>query len=666
MNFDLIGKVQRTKLYYTQSLMPLLEAIINSIHATLFSGIENGVIEIEMQRDTSQKLLDIEEEDIRPIKSFIITDNGIGFNEKNFESFDTSDSTLKLELGGKGVGRFLWLKAFKSVEIDSSFKHNGVYKHRKFDFKLVESGIINHELKQLEKPARKTIIKLKDFLSDYQKTCPKTIEELTDKIMQHCLSYLIKDNCPLLKVTDPANHKSIIINDIYKTNIQKIDSVTFPVKKQEFQLDLFKVYNILTQSAIHYCADDREVIAKPLKDSIPELNKRIKSGEEEFYLKAYLSGDYLNEIVNSERTNFDFPEDSEMFDEYVSEEELKQRLIPEIEKGVSSYLTEIRKNKIEKIKQYVFKKAPQYRSLLKYKLNEIAQLPILSENKLELELFRLQHKLEEDVKKEGRNIFRKIKTVKDFKDYQEQYDEYLNKIIDVGSMSLSKYIIHRKTVIDILYKHIRANKFGEFAKEETIHKLIFPLRCTSDDVDYEDHNLWLIDEKLAYHQYLASDKAFKKLKYVDADSNDRPDIIAYNDYFENKFAFSETKSRFKSIVIVEFKRPMRKNYDTDDENPIDQVLNYIDNIKNDKKTLKDQRAFNANNIPFYCYVICDMTPKIKTVAKRHDFTETYDGDGYFGYRKEYNAYFEIISYDKLIEDAKKRNQILFDKLKLPI
>nr|WP_321454030.1 hypothetical protein [uncultured Carboxylicivirga sp.] len=666
MDFDLIGKVKRTRLYYSQSLMPLLEAIINSIHATLYSEIENGIIEVELIRDTTEQNLGLDIEDLRPIKSFKITDNGIGFNELNYKSFGTSESIHKLSLGGKGVGRFLWLKAFKNVSVDSSFRNNGSFKRRTFDFKLVDTGVVNHNITVLENPNRKTTIQLEDFYPDYQRTCPKSIEELSDKIMQHCLSYLIKENCPLIILSDPLDHKKITINDIYKKDVQKIESITFPVKRHSFKLDLFKVFNILTQSAIHYCADDREVISKALKDDIPELNKRIKSGEEEFYLKAYLSSDYLNEIVNSERTNFDFPQDSEMFDEYVSEEELKRRLIPQIEKGVSKYLKEIRETKLDKIKQYVFKKAPQYRSLLKYKISEIEKLPLLSETKLEMELFKLQHKLELDVKREGRKIFKEIKNVKDFEDYQEKYDEYLTKVVDVGSMSLSKYILHRKTVIDILDKHIRGNKFGEFAKEETIHRLIFPLRCTSDDVDYEDHNLWLIDERLAYHQYLASDKPFKKLEIVDADSNDRPDLISFNEYYENKFAFSDSKSKFQSIVIVELKRPMRKSYDTDDENPIDQVLNYIDNIKNDKKTLKDERLFNVKEIPFYCYIICDLTPKIKTVAKRHDFTETFDGEGYFGYRKEYNAYFEIISYDKLLDDSKKRNQILFDKLKLPI
>jgi hypothetical protein len=33
------------------------------------------------------------------------TDNGVGFNEKNFASFDVYGSDYKLDMGCKGVGR---------------------------------------------------------------------------------------------------------------------------------------------------------------------------------------------------------------------------------------------------------------------------------------------------------------------------------------------------------------------------------------------------------------------------------------------------------------------------------------------------------------------------------------------------------------------------------
>ena len=46
----------------------------------------------------------------------------------------------------------------------------------------------------------------------------------------------------------------------------------------------------------------------------------------------------------------------------------------------------------------------------------------------------------------------------------------------------------------------------------------------------------------------------------------------------------------------------------------------------------------------------------------HDFSQTPDKLGYYKYNDKMNAYIEILSYDKIINDAKKRNRILFDKL----
>jgi hypothetical protein len=83
-------------------------------------------------------------------------------------------------------------------------------------------------------------------------------------------------------------------------------------------------------------------------------------------------------------------------------------------------------------------------------------------------------------------------------------------------------------------------------------------------------------------------------------------------------------------------------------------------------TNKAGRPIPVNsNTPFYCYIICDITEKIKRHARVASLTPMPSGTGYFGYIPPYNAYIEIISYDKLLEDAKKRNQVLFDKLNLP-
>ena len=75
--------------------------------------------------------IDVEREDglfkdeSAPIKSFKITDNGIGLDDDNFNSFNTAFSRRKVASGGKGLGRITWLKAFEGAEIESVFRDTG-------------------------------------------------------------------------------------------------------------------------------------------------------------------------------------------------------------------------------------------------------------------------------------------------------------------------------------------------------------------------------------------------------------------------------------------------------------------------------------------------------------------------------------------------------------
>ncbi|WP_297930581.1 hypothetical protein [uncultured Coprobacter sp.] len=674
IGFDIIGKVKRIKLYKSQVLLPVFEAIVNSIHSIQRLKKKNGIINVSFERDNSLGDLFEEGINLNPIKNFIIEDNGEGFNDINLTSFKNANSSLKLEIGGQGVGRFLWLKTFKNIHINSIYNDNETFYKREFDFKLIENGIDNFSETHINHQTQgKTTIKLEKLLEDYKDGMPRTIEDIGEKILSHILTYLMSEGCPIIKVMDVDNKKEIILNDLYKKEIEFFDSIDFEIKKYCFSIDLYKASKIAKTHELNYCADNRVVYKKPLSKEIPELNRIIKYNDKEFYLQAYLKGEYFNQIVDETRTTLLFPhinaeeEGDNLFSDIITEKDLNNLVFNKIAEGIDIYLKEIRDNKLERIKEFIYKKAPQYRLLFKYKKQRLEQLPILSEEKLELELFKIQHELEVDTKKEGRKIFKSIKTIKDYEEYQDRYNSYIEKVIDVGNTNLSKYIIHRKTIIDILSKNLKPDNIGKFALENTIHRLIFPLKATSDDLNYEDHNLWLIDERLSYHSYIASDKPFSKMDIIDSTSIDRPDIVAFNDFFDNRFALSESQNNpFPSVVIVEFKRPMRNEYSQDEKNPIEQVLSYIKEIRSDKKHLKNQRNFlNMQNVPFYCYIICDLTEKMREFVDNYDFNQTNDGLGYFGYHKNQKAYIEIISYDKLIQDAEKRNKILFDKLCLP-
>lgn len=72
-------------------------------------------IDVLVQRDAMLPDIDID----GPVDGFAVTDNGIGFNEENLDAFFTSDTQYKVGRGGKGIGRFIWLKAFQAAEIES-------------------------------------------------------------------------------------------------------------------------------------------------------------------------------------------------------------------------------------------------------------------------------------------------------------------------------------------------------------------------------------------------------------------------------------------------------------------------------------------------------------------------------------------------------------------
>jgi len=68
--------------------------------------------------------------------------------------------------------------------------------------------------------------------------------------------------------------------------------------------------------------------------------------------------------------------------------------------------------------------------------------------------------------------------------------------------------------------------------------------------------------------------------------------------------------------------------------------------------------------PIKKFRLRDITNKISEFAEDAKLITAQDNMGYFGYNKSLTTYVEIISFDKLITDAKKRNQILFEKLLL--
>jgi hypothetical protein len=68
------------------------------------------------------------------------------------------------------------------------------------------------------------------------------------------------------------------------------------------------------------------------------------------------------------------------------------------------------------------------------------------------------------------------------------------------------------------------------------------------------------------------------------------------------------------------------------------------------------------DIPASIYCVCDLTPTFRRVLKVLDAFVTPDNQGYYGFHRGFNAYYEVIDYTKMLRDARNRNRIFFEKL----
>ena len=322
--------------------------------------------------------------------------------------------------------------------------------------------------------------------------------------------------------------------------------------------------------------------------------------------------------------------------------------------------------KIEKIKAYVQADAPQYKPLVRYVDDFISDIPPnATKMEMELALHKELHKREVSLKRESKQILVQAAKLDDYEEYNKRFSEFMERSNELGAAALAQYVMHRKIVLELFSKALSADKKTEkYPLEAAVHNIVFPMHSTDQETLYSQQNMWLIDERLTYHSFIASDKPLNSLGGLQADSKKRPDLFI----FDRKIAFADNVDEgtpINSLVIVEFKRPQRKGY-SDKENPMDQVLDQIKDIRAGQFMNEDRRPIPVANdkIPAFAYVVCDITDSLKTILINRDLTATPDGLMYYGYHKNLGIYQEVIDYRKILSDAQKRNRIFFEKLNL--
>lgn len=668
INTNLRGRLRNTPLPRSHGLLPLFEAVVNSIHAIDETGRSDGHIVVEIVREMTLPLEDQRaRRGIVPaenILGFHITDNGCGFNDENMLSFETLDSEYKAKLGCRGVGRLLWLKAFSFVKIDSTYQEGVEFKRRTFSFSA-DKGVAGIQAETPSLNELTTTVLLDGFHQDYRDRSHKTARAIASSLLEHCLWYFVREGgAPDIFVKDGSETTNL--EDIFKeymyasTSKQKIT-----LSGIDFELTHIKLMaSAGKQHFIAWCAAGRVVEEEVITGKLPGLYGKLIDGQGEFVYACYVSSEYLDERVRPERIGFDLPSD---LLSPVNSDAIRVAVLQAAEAELQPYLVEAQAASRERVERFVAQRAPRYRPIMS-RISE-AKLsidPAISDRDLDLVLHKKLSELESELIQEGSQIA-VLANQEDPAQYRDRLRDYLEKASELKQSDLADYVFHRKVILDILEQAIKRGEDGKYAREELIHELIMPLRKDSSEVSLDSCNLWLIDERLAFHDYLASDKPLASMPITGSDSTREPDLCALNVYDQPLLVADGRKLPLASIVIVELKRPMRNDAAAGEgKDPIEQALGYLDRIRSGGATTSSGRPIpKSEDIPGFCYVICDLTPTVERRCRTLALTPTSDHLGYFGYNPNFKAYIEVISFDRLLNSARERNRAFFDKLGLP-
>jgi len=676
---NLKGRLRNTDLPKSHGLMPLFEAVVNSIQSIEEAGIEasKGEIVVEVQRDI-QAALSFEgktgkrgPDPTAKIHGFKVIDNGSGFNEANYKSFETLDSEHKAAKGCRGVGRLLWLKAFQKVYVDSVYTEaDGGVRRRKFTFD--SAGAIGSPS---DEPAgtgadQRTTVHLHGFKELYRDASAKTVETIAKALFEHCLWYFIRPGgAPNIRLVDGG--ESRVMDEVCAEHMLESSRIqSIQIKGVEFELTHVKLHASSAQAhKIAYCAANRLVSEESITGKIQGLYGRIHDEKGSFIYGCYVGSVFLDNNVRSDRTALTIDEnrDGWVNTSEISMGDIRKAVLEAVEGHLSPLLEENRRMSRERVEGFVKGRAPKYLPILSRIPPEKLNVdPETSDKELDVILHRCLSDIECKLLSEGHDIMTP-KDVEDPEDYRKRLDSYLGIVEDIKKSDLASYVSHRKVVLDLLGKAIERTPSGNYCREDLIHRLLIPMRVDSTEIDALQSNLWLVDERLAFHNYLASDKTLNSMPITGSESTKEPDVLALSVY-DNPLLVSEgTRLPLASITVIELKRPCRNDAAQGEEkDPIEQALMYLDRVRRGEvRTAAGRPIPDSRDIPGFCYVITDLTPTIQFRTKIHQLKPTSDKMGYFGFSDPFNAYIEVISLDRLLNSARERNRAFFDKLGLP-
>lgn len=683
-----IRDVKRSKI----SLQPVYEAFTNALEAINIKKSEDNTfkgrvsIKIYSTQNTDQSFT---------FSKLQISDNGIGFNDKEFKRFNTYKDFTK-GFKNLGSGRIQFAHYFDITRIKSNYQNDESYREREFSVSknekyLQNNSIIFHKSDVLSKSKKIGTTLTFEGLLDQTRNIYHSLNEnnLKESLLKRYIQYfcLNKEQLPEIIIEHYVFNDLEGKSTITKSDIPKIDkSDDLEVNYSKFADDansIIETDNFETFTINSYKLDKSFLKQNDLKltskhEVIENFELHLSSLSKEELVDGnhflfLVSSDYLDNNDTNERgelnviNNDIFGSDPNIFnDEVIILDSLENKinwsinkLYPEIEK-----IQEKRSLDIENLKEMF---------LLPENLDTEIEISANDSDKKILEKFyTAEAKKRAELDSNLKDSIERLNCLDTTsEDYSNSLDEEIDRIVRVipqqNKAELTHYVARRKLVLElfslILNRKLSIQNDGSRNKDEALlHNLIFQQSSTNP----EKSDLWIINEDFIYFQGV-SEFRLAEIKFKGVNIIRENLTIEENEYInsleQNRLDKRPDILLFpqeSKCIIIEFK------------NPNVSVAEHLTQINNYATILRNFAVPELKLTTFYGYLIGEKIEANDVRAHDADFKNAYNFDyvfrpsktiaGLFNNEKDGSLYTEVIKYSTLLERAKNRNNIFIKKI----
>ena len=648
---DIINRVRRLPkpTSAAEAMQPLFEAVSNAMHAVDDAGDRpEGVARIDVDITLASNPGEHE---------FIISDTGVGLDGPRFAAFLTTDTDFKSNRGGKGIGRLLWLDAFDSITVESTYRDETGLFRRRFTFTLTrDEQVQQHVTEELATGTSEigTVVRFRGLRGTaYQSKFPTRPETVIRHFGSHFLAEFILGKSPPVNVTIgqrsaafPADIRDMLIEERGRSDVTTDEFGQLHV--DHFIFDRAASADFEGNHQLHLIANGRTVSTRKI-DGLIGLGRFGENGQSVYH--GCVTGDFLDERVNQERTNFNFGED-------VTDQITKACARAVADEAIGIEVAEFDAGRLETMQSFL-SEYPSFGFASPADLLSRTPRNAVKAEQFAAALIPTRIRRDEDRNRRVQDVVAKLGSGEALPgDFADLVRAAADEVKAEEQRQLTEYVLRRKLVLDVmdrLISRVRAVAESEDAYhlEETLHQFICPMRVRGDDparLEQSDHDLWVVDERLTFAKYFASDLPVSQL-VTGATSTERPDVLIWDRLHGLGMDGDEP---LKRVLLIEFKKPGRRDYD-ERYSPMNQVSRYLTQLVNGEvEGLNRQRVRLASDCVFYCYVVADIVGALDIHTSA--WKTTADGRG--GWTElscKFRGSIEIIEWADFINDARARN-----------